>query len=243
MTRRVLGHVCIKDEADRYLPAVLAWQKRFLDDIHVYDDLSTDEGPALAHDMGLEVECKPAFTPGFLTDEREFRQAAWRSMERLLAPKDGDWIFCFDADEVFVSPDGAERRALERLTDEAALRRRNSVRFRVDEIFEVVAGRPHRRVDGYWGSISAVRLARYVPGGIFPSKRMGCGSVPSYAVSAHDARGSECSILHFGYARQEDRTKKYERYSSIADNGHAGDHIESILATPRLEALDRVSPL
>ena len=40
-------------------------------------------------------------------------------------------------------------------------------------------------------------------------------------------------ILHFGYAVQEDREYRYQRYGN--DRNHNRKHIESILKTPSLE--------
>jgi hypothetical protein len=41
--------------------------------------------------------------------------------------------------------------------------------------------------------------------------------------------------MHYGYAREEDRQAKYDRYTSVLNNGHSSAHIQSILQLPTLE--------
>ena len=37
------------------------------------------------------------------------------------------------------------------------------------------------------------------------------------------------AILHYGYASPADRARRYKRYTSLADHGHAPEFIESIV--------------
>lgn len=240
---RIFGHLCIRNEADRYLADVLGWHGAFLDAIHVYDDQSDDASRFVARELGAVVTVRLEGVPSFFEDESRFRSSGWELMEASLEPTSDDWILCLDADEFFVSPSEPERRALERMIFMADLLRDvHAVDLRIDEIFDVVAGVPMRRTDGFWGGIHGVRLVRFQPDARFRSKAMGGGSVPTYAAHAYDAKVYDCSLLHYGYATAEDRAAKYQRYSRLAGNGHNPVHIESILTQPVLRSvhLDRV---
>lgn len=231
---RLIGLLCVRNEADRYLERVLQWHASFLDELFVVDDRSTDNSYAIAARWAHVVE-RPLSAPTFLENESRFRENAWLACGWALDLTPADWVFALDADEFFSSNVEDERSTLERMTRDAG--DRPSVTMRVDEIFDVVGEVAMRRVDGYWNDIRATRLARFVPTlSSFMDRRMGGGSVPSYAyISTHDATKAPASILHYGYTQAADRQAKYERYTTHTDSGHNRRHIESILTTPRLE--------
>lgn len=238
---KIYGHLCVKNESDRYLEHCLQWHNEFLDGIHVFDDCSTDDSVKVAESNGAVVSSQsiPFGQVSFMSNEALFRQEAWRKMIEVMQPETGDWILALDADEFFTSWEGSERDALERailVTD--LLRDVHAVNLRVDEVFDVEDdGTPWKRVDGYWNEISAVRLARYKPEFTFVPKKMGGGSVPSYVEHSYDARLEHYGLVHYGYAREADRQAKYQRYSGLEGNGHSSKHVESILKTPDLEPM------
>jgi glycosyltransferase involved in cell wall biosynthesis len=236
MNGRILGQVVVRNEAGRYLAESLAWQSEFCDEIHVYDDRSTDDTVDIAIESGATVTVRPERLPSFLTHEGKFRQASWKDFQAKCDPTYDDWIFAFDADEFLVSPNEPERDALERLAQMSKIERASSWKLRVDEIFDVVSGTPFKRTDGYWNQISAVRFFKYRSLSQFANRVMGCGSVPTYALQdPADARKMPVGIMHFGYAREADRQEKYDRYTSVLNNGHSSNHIKSILQLPTLE--------
>jgi glycosyltransferase involved in cell wall biosynthesis len=236
MEGRILGQVVVRNEAGRYLAESLAWQSEFCDEIHVYDDRSEDDTVAIAEASGAIVSVRPERMPSFMTHEGKFRQASWKDFQAKCDPSYDDWIFAFDADEFFVSPNETERSALERLIQMSKIERASSWKLRVDEIFDVAAGTPFKRTDGYWNQISAIRFFKYRSLSQFANRVLGCGSVPTYALQdPADARKMSLGIMHYGYAREEDRQAKYDRYTSVLNNGHSSAHIQSILQLPTLE--------
>ncbi len=235
---RILGHLCIKNEADRYLAASLAWQIEFCDEIHVYDDRSTDQSVEVSHEFTDHVTVRPERSPSFMTHEGKFRQAAWKDFQNTLNPTPNDWVLTFDADEFLVSPNEPERDALERLVSMSRVERAVSWKLRVDEIFALEPDVPHRRTDGFWGQISAIRFFHYRMMGQFANRVLASGSAPTYALQdPADATRMPLGILHYGYVNEADRQLKYDRYSSVLNNGHASSHIESILGAPTLAPL------
>lgn len=216
----------VKNEADRYLEQCVRWNFSVLDDLLVYDDASEDESVSIAQKNGAVVVPREDEVPPFIVDESAFRQAAWEVMEDIFSPTPDDWILCLDADE-FLVYDGPDQ--LEHLLNTSG----DGVVLPVDEIFLADgAGQMYRRVDGYWGQITALRLVRYRPGGTFKKRRLGGGSVPTYVQDT--TTSSSVRIAHLGYLDPLDRAIKHSRYSSI--KGHSTAHVESILTAPELEA-------
>lgn len=237
MNGRIFGHVCTRNEADRYLIDSIEWHAGICDAIHVFDDKSTDGTPTLAEAAGAHVDVRGDRQPSFTDHEGEFRQAAWQSLEKAFRPSYEDWVLCFDADEMYLHPLRDERASLERLVQVARIEGVHSWKLRVDEIYEVDNVGFWRRTDGYWGDISAIRFLQYRGLGHFANRKLGCGSVPTYAVQdPGDARRYPQAIRHYGYALPSDRKDKYERYRGMP--GHNPKHIESILGTPELELLE-----
>lgn len=228
---RLLGIVCVRNEADRYLRQCLAWHGRFLDDIFVYDDRSNDDSARIAaHYATLVV--RDAGDPAFMDHEGQFRQAAWEAFEIRMQPSTDDWVLAFDADEFLCWPRSAEPGSLLRSTaQELGDVGQLGCRVKVNEVFDVEHdGTPMIRIDGYWGDIHGVRFFRFNAGGRYANRKLGCGSAPSYAESSESAEFVE--FLHYGYATSDDRVDKHNRYFGVP--GHSAQHIESIITAPTL---------
>jgi hypothetical protein len=102
-------------------------------------------------------------------------------------------------------------------------------------------GWPLLRTDGYWGNIRCTRLFTYKKNGTIKDVPMACGSEPDYVVrTPNPTPGKPLQLLHYGYAHEDDRKDKYERYSKHA--GHNPAHIESILKTPQLKPWEGIIP-
>lgn len=235
MSRRVIAHMVVRNEAQRYLEVVLHALVPLVEAIHVYDDLSSDDTVALALDNGARVTRRPPLVPSWAVDEGGFRQGAWRAMEEEMRPCPGDWILAIDADEILVAS-----VPLAWAIDAAEAAGACAVVIPIPEVFELIPAAHHFghalpmvRVDGFWKDLSAPRLVAYQEGGTFKRQRLACGSVPQYALSGQHLTGAlDIELLHLGYATLEDRWDKYRRYAGAP--GHNPAHIESILKTPWL---------
>lgn len=199
----------MKNEADRYLRESLGSLMHWADHTVVFDDASTDDSVQIAESLGAEVYVRSDGDPSFLEHEGEFRQAAWESM----GDRTGDWIISLDADEFLTG-------------DVRALCSGRTKSFKVTEIFDVINDKPMRRTDGYWDQITAARLCEWTPQSQFVNRKMGCGSLPEAAM-ARIEHVDFPEITHFGYAREEDRIAKHQRY--VGDRGHNPKHVASIL--------------
>lgn len=225
----------VRNEASRYLEVVLTALIPHVDELHVYDDLSSDDTVALALANGARVTRRPPLVPSMAMDEGGFRQGAWWAMEEEMRPHHGDWILAIDADEVLVASvplawpiDAAEN------SDACA------VVLPIPEVFELVPAadrpgyvQPMVRTDGFWKDLSAPRLVAYQEGGTFKRQKLACGSVPQYAAKGKQLTGAlDIALLHLGYADADDRREKHRRYAGVP--GHSSAHIDSILKTPWL---------
>lgn len=226
----------MRNEADRWLLQSLQ-SLSGLDYIAVYDDQSDDDSIDIAKSVrNTVVGRRPDGVPSFAEDESQFREAAWRFMEKSLFPGPRDWILCVDADEILTTHDQHEEEPAD-LLRELALhgpwQGHPCATLRVPEVFGFgELGVPQIRIDGFWGNITARRFVNFQRGGRFSPREEGGGSVPSFA-DKEDWIVERIVLLHLGYAREEDRQAKYQRYS--AGRGHNPKHIQSILTRPRLK--------
>lgn len=227
MSRRLIAHMVTRNEADRYLDTVLASLALAVDEIHVYDDLSTDETPRLAASHGAWVTLRPPLVPSFATHEGEFRQAGWEAMEWAVRPCPGDWVLCIDADEVLVAPDGL-------LPAIEAAGACSSVGLPIPEVFgRTDQGEILVRTDGFWRGLEAPRLVAYREGGRFRPVELACGATPCWPnVDVQSMENKGVQLLHLGYLDPLDRIDKHNRYAGRT--GHSAAHIDSILGRPTL---------
>lgn len=216
-----------RNEATRYLEPCLESLTKIVDDVVIMDDRSTDDTIDICKAHGATVTSRPAGVPSFVEDESAFRSAAWRTLRA--AAGRHDWILCVDADEMLIARLGEVRRWLDRM---ATLGEDvDGYSLKVREVFEIRDGVPMIRTDGYWGQITALRFCRWVPDDTFWERTMGCGSVPKRVRIVSQAHSVE--MLHYGYARPEDRDAKHRLYT--ARSGHNISHVRSILTRPTLE--------
>lgn len=227
---RVITLMVARNEADRYLEPCLAWAETFSSDIVVYDDQSTDGTFQVCLDRGARTAVRPDGVPSFMEHEGRFREAAWRWMEKIAEPGDGDWVFCLDADEFYVDARG-EAEGIEEDIQEALALSATAIEHWVPEIFAEAENLLYRRVDGFWGEIYNPRLVKWRPGMSYADKRMASGSLP--AGSGRPYRSLLGAILHVGYLDPADRRAKYDRYSGLP--GHSSAHVESIIRPETLE--------
>ncbi len=224
----IYGITVTKNESNRYLDQSLKRLNNIVDTSYVYDDQSDDYTADIARACGSVVRVRSDDEESFMEDEALFRSNALRSMVADLGVRKGDWILSVDADEMMYAGEGPVRDSLDGLS----VQEPDAWRFPIKEVFDIGnMGSPYVRVDGFWGGINGVRFFRYDGDLSFRHKGLGCGSVPTkYSKTAKDTTG--VGLLHFGYARQEDRVVKYARYFGVP--GHSVKHVDSILRPPVL---------
>ena len=234
---KIYGLVVMKNEEDRYLEKCLEWNSRFLDELFIYDDRSTDDSVNIAETFGT-VAVRGENDSSFMENEGRFRQDAWDLFETTIKPEEKSWVLAFDCDEFLTLKSSGKPEDIRKYLETIALKAGgyNSHEIPFVEVFDVDGqGKPSYRSDGFWNTIRAPRFFAFKQGGKFADKVMGCGSVPMYVVNGSVMTGDkELVFLHYGYAVFEDRTEKFDRYSSLENSGHNPTHINSILGRPEL---------
>ena len=235
----IIGCFTIYNEADRWLDACLNHHKNFVDELFIYDDQSTDNSVDIALKYTSNVIVRNSKDSSFIENESQFRSNAWREMSKYFSLRDqDDWILCLDADEFFISNNGNERETLNSMIEycNRPVKKKcyDSFKISIPEIWAVDGVVPMVRIDGAWAKNFHPRFVRYKKDFSFLDKKMACGSVPTYALQNMYSYMSLAHILHFGYAIENDRIKKYNNYSSMKDHGHNKNHIESIMQEPAL---------
>ena len=208
----------VRNEAERYLRPCIQHLQDFCDTIRVLDDGSDDGTFEILADMGIEVRLNDG--PSFFQHEGQARQ---KLLNWTLLAKP-DFVLAIDADE-FIS-DGRALRA--RLDKNIAVQR-----ICMMEVWGYDASGITIRTDGGWAP-HPVPILWTVPQQLdsrwrIQNRALACGREP-IAVRSLSGRFCGVDILHFGWAREEERQARYERYA-VHDGGkfHRNAHIESIM--------------
>ena len=239
---KIYGSMVVRNEEGRYLESCILWMQQFVNQIFIYDDRSTDRTAEIALDLGCRVVRRPEANPSFIEHEGKFRWSAWRAFEKVMQPESDSWILSFDADEFLVAEKDIYA-TLEKAIFYANKKNHVGVILPFPEIFKIEDDKFYYRTDGLWNTIKGPRLFRYQPNGSWQMKPMGCGSEPQYVSQGTlSNQNFGLTMLHLGYARDEDKQAKYERYSSLSEHGHNNSHIQSIIKQPKLEKWEGTKP-
>lgn len=219
---RIIAHMVVgPGEAGRYLDKVLDRAARWVDDVHIVLDPMVTAAEIRIADKYAD-DCVILQDP-WTDHEGRFRQGAWSVMEGLMMPELGDVILLLDADEVIFDPEPVRQIAI------------NNPGKRLGFTFHEMWSPSEYRTDGHWKPYVGNILIPWRPGGQFRDRRIACGREPTYATGIPAVGTPVASLLHYGYAREEDRNLKYERYMEL-DGGrfHSLDHLRSIITRPQL---------
>ncbi len=211
----------VRNEADRYLPAVLQQAAQYVDEAVILDDASTDKTVEVCRELlkGIPSFIHVNQSPGF-GNEINLRQQLWE----LAVQSSAEWILCLDADEVFEDRVVSEIRTL---VNQPHI---DVIGFRLYDFWDM----EHYREDEFWNAHLryAPFLVRYQSK--FPYQwletPLHCGRFPQN-VTLLPSAVSNLRLKHFGWATTEDRQIKYTRYKEADPDGKYGilKQYESIL--------------
>jgi hypothetical protein len=224
--RVICGMLIGRGESLRWLDRTLRLAADWADQIVVRldDDVDHDTEAAVACAEHLPRTIHYGATR-FAADESAARNELMATLDDVA--NEGDLIVILDADEQVVTSDGSDpREVLDGLPTTGAWGA---------EFMHVWAPDGNLiRVDGGWRPHYQARIYRHSAGGRIQPRQLACGAVPEHA--RHATAAPQLRVIHWGYARPEDRQAKHARYMTL-DGGrfHSRAHLESILATPTLE--------
>jgi len=217
----IIAQMVGKNESNRFLEPVLQRLSTQVDKIIFTDDCSDDDTAEIASKYAEVFKTDKTL---FTENEGNLRSNAWRNLEKFA--KEGDWIVAIDCDEMLYQDRDLD---LKYVLDQSPY---DVVNVR----FYHMWNETQYRVDKLWAPNNSSRIFRYRDNGTFFDKKLACGSEPTYVVQWVRQRNyflhSGLMMQHLGYARDEDKVSKYNRYISI-DKGefHNLQHIESIMDT------------
>ncbi|MDN4604410.1 glycosyltransferase family 2 protein [Paenibacillus sp. F6_3S_P_1C] len=216
----------VRNEEHRYLRHALETHRPWIDRAVIIDDGSTDHTVALCQEMLEGIPLTLIVNQASLfADEVSLRKQQWETT----VATGPEWILNLDADEILTTDFGIVRNQLLGGTEDA-------IYFRLFDMWSET----HYRDDEYWQAHAYYRpfLVRYRPEWSYEWKEtpQHCGRFPltiqHFAYGCHSPR-----VKHYGWARAEDRIRKYERYQALDPDARYGwkEQYESILdAEPRL---------
>lgn len=218
----IVAHMIVgPGEAKRYLPQTLKATRAWADVVHVALDLKAGE-----EETEIVEAYADFFNPLFRTwteHEGKFRQAAWNEMEVQIQPSNSDHILVIDADEIIVEHERVKAAA------------KDFPGKRVGFLFHEMWSATAYRTDLFWKPYKAWIMFPYRPDGRFRDRFLACGREPTYVPTLPMVGNPVANLLHYGYAMESDRKKKYDRYMKI-DGGkyHNLNHLKSIMYPPEL---------
>lgn len=218
----------VRNEENRYLRQALERHRPWIDRAVIIDDGSTDATVGLCRELldGIPLVLVENAASRF-ADEVSLRKQQWKET----VATDPEWILNLDADEILTSDFGLVRDLLLSGNEDA-------IYFRLFDMWSET----HYREDEFWQAHAYYRpfLIRYHPGMNYEWKEtpQHCGRFPltiqHWSYGCHAPR-----VKHYGWAREEDRIRKYERYQALDPEARYGwkEQYESILdQEPRLLA-------
>jgi len=218
----VICQLMVRNEADRYLTRMLDNASKFADKIMVLDDLSDDKTEEICRSYPkVEFHKSPFDKPMFGVDESQLRNLQWE-MTRKIA-KEGDWIISQDADETFSDSFIKELPAL----------MAGKFDWYCVRLLDMWSETQYR-VDGYWSPL-ITRLFRFKNESFGYVGNIHCGCVPAFVGKNNNGTArSDLFLNHWGWARQDDKERKYEFYLQRA-TGINLEHAHSIFMPATLK--------
>ncbi|MCM3175503.1 glycosyltransferase family 2 protein [Paenibacillus sp. MER 99-2] len=216
----------VRNEEQRYLRQALETHRPWIDRAVIIDDGSTDGTVAMCREIlqGIPLLLVENSRPRF-ADEVSLRKQQWEAT----ISTNPEWILNLDADEIVTSDFGVIR-------DQLLSGEEDAIYFRLFDMWSETS----YREDQYWQAHAYYRpfLIRYRPEWDYEWKEtpQHCGRFPltiqHFSYACHAPR-----VKHYGWAREEDRIRKVERYQALDPDARYGwkEQYESILdPEPRL---------
>ncbi|MFD0835492.1 glycosyltransferase family 2 protein [Mariniflexile aquimaris] len=213
----------VKNEADRYLREVLEHAIKYVDEVIIIDDASTDNSVQLCKEVLKNTSFKIIQNKKSLFHkEYKLRKLQWKETLKM----NPDWILFLDADEIF------ENKILDNIKSIINNKNIDVYKFRLYDMWNET----HYREDNLWCAHYKYKtfLIRYQPyfKYKFLKQDQHCGRHPKN-LHLLPFENSDIKLKHLGWSNERDRILKYNRYINLDLDGRYGnaEQYKSILDT------------
>lgn len=205
----------VKNEENRYLKQVLESAVKYIDEAVIIDDNSEDNTIKICEEILCSIPTLIIKNKKTLFhQEALLRKLQWDETIKT----NPEWILFLDADEIF--EEDFENVVTELLQSDNYL-----FSFRLYDFWDM----NHYREDSIWCAHKVYRpfLLKYCIDFEyeFSESNQHCGRMPKNVFRLKNAL-SEYRVKHYGWAKEEDRMKKYNRYMELDPNGVYGSLIQ-----------------
>jgi len=202
---KVTLSMIVKNEEGRYLKQMLNSVKQHIDEAVIIDDASTDNTINMCREILKDIPLHIIQNEKSMFDsEADLRKKQWSETIKT----NPDWILNLDADEIL--EEGFWDNSQKLIDD----KNYDFYCFRLFDMWNAT----HYREDKYWNAHSMYRpfLMRYQPkfNYLWNETPQHCGRFPINTFSFPIAT-SEFRVKHLGWATEEDRAMKYNRYALL----------------------------
>lgn len=211
----------VRNEGDKYLRKVLEAAKPYIKNAVIIDDASEDNTVTVCEEALKGVPLKVIRNKQSLfSNEVELRKLQFEETIKT----NPDWILVLDADQIF------EDRFKDEIKKLIANDKVDAYYFRLYDFW----GETHYRDDQYWSAHNTYRpfLIRYKPeiDYVWKETPQHCGHFPKNIYEFAHAN-SDLRLKHYGWAKEENRLAKYERYQKLDPGAKYGwkEQYDSIL--------------
>jgi len=211
--QRITLAMIMRNEADQYLEPMLKSARTYITDAVIIDDQSDDNSAALCETLLAGIPLKLIKnTRSLFSNEHLLREQLWSETVKT----NPDWILILDADEIF------EESFKDKVQELTANNEIDAYYFRLYDFWD----ENHYRADSLWRAHDFYRpfLIRYRPEEIYTFKQSAqhCGRMPLEINQWKKYALSDLRLKHLGWARKENREKKYKRYLELDPQGIHG---------------------
>lgn len=211
----------VHNEEKRYLQQMLEHAIKYVDKVVIIDDASTDNTVTLCESILKDFPHKIIKNKKSLfAQEYKLRELQWKETLK----ENPGWVLSLDSDEIF--EDAIIENIKYMIKDDTV----DAYRFRLYDMWDS----EHYRSDEYWRAHEnyGTFLLRILPRYKYKFKHTNqhCGRFPKNLRKMPYVE-SPIRLKHYGWAREEDRKIKYERYKNLDPDGKCGNlsQYESIL--------------
>lgn len=211
--KKIVLSMVVKNEANNYLKMVLEDAIKYVDEVLIIDDCSSDNTVEICESVLKDFPHKIILNKySMFSNEYKLRQKQWKETIKL----NPGWMLFLDADEVF---EKKMKQCIKYLINN------DDVDVYCFPWYDMWNDRQYRS-DNLWQGHNHYMpvLLRYQPKFHYKFRKTAqpCGRVPKNIYMLNNVN-CDIRIKHYGWSKSSDRKRKYERYMNLDGDGKYGN--------------------